>query len=534
MAALALPLALTFAIASGLPPSAGLWTAIVAGLVAALAGGSSYQVTGPTGAFIPVVASVAAAHGVGGLAAATMMSGLILLAMGLLRLGKLVRLMPVGVVLGFTNGIAAVIAIAQLPDALGFPKVKLSAHAWEKLVEVAKLAGTLGSAKVALATTLSVAFLFAWKAAGDRGGKVCKKLPAPLALFLGATAASALGWVDLPTVEGKFGAVPGGWPELAIPNFAGWVDLLGPAFSIALLGAVESLLSAKVADSKAGGRHDPDQELVGQGLANVAAPFFGGFAATGAIARTATNVSVGGRTPLSAAVHAVALGAIALVAAPAAGKAPLCALSAIALATAWNMGEWSEFKRMMLFSAGYKTVLTGTFLATVFLELAPAIGIGLGLALAVFARQAIRMSQASKMPKEALAQAAASPEAKAAALSGAAAAFELKGMLFFGTASKVEELADELPWPGTRCVILECSGLAEMDTTGLEALRSLERDLASRGARMMVCGLRGRPKALVAKDEEALGPDSEFDGLAEALAACAALPTLAEHLAYAP
>lgn len=521
VAALALPLALTFAIASGMSPASGIWTAVIAGLAAALLGGSATQVTGPTGAFIPVVAAVAAGYGAKGMAAATLLAGAILFCIGALRLGKLVRLMPVAVVLGFTNGIALVIAIAQLPDALGFKGAKFSPEPARKALEIAERIGQADWRSAAL-TAAFLAFLFAWSALARRKGGIFRQFPAPLALFALAVGASSMGWIGAATIEQKFGAIPSGFPAWSMPlpdSWRDWARLAGPAFSIALLGAVESLLSAKVADSKTGQRHDPDQELMGQGIANALSACAGGFAATGAIARTATNVGCGGRTPVSGAAHALALAGMAMFCAPLAGKAPLCALSAIALATAWNMGEWSEFWKMRKFSNGYRAILAGTFLGTVFLELAEAIGIGMGLSLMVFLRQAIRMSTAEKLN---LAQESAGMglRARAAAESGAAAAFRLNGMLFFGSAARIEQLADELEWPSTRFVILDLSGLREIDTTGLEALRALERDLESRGAGLVLCSLGERPRDLLRRGGHLDGGKAAFAGLEEALEWC--------------
>src|SRR5574343_275240 len=361
---LALPLAMAFAIASGCSPSAGIWTAIVAGLLTSLFGGSRVQIGGPTGAFIPIVYGIVTTNGFNNLLGATMLAGMFLLAMGLARMGQLIRFIPVTVGIGFTNGIAVVIFLAQIKDFFGLRIDNLPAEFFHRIKTLAAYAHTVDLPTLALSTACFV-FLFSYNWLAQRLAPL-RRAPGPLVVLSVGTLVSFLFELRVETIGNRFGGIPQelpsfGLPELSIHDFG---KLISPAITIALLGAIESLLSARVSDSQIDDRHDPNQELVAQGLANIAAPLFGGFAATGAIARTTTNIRSGGRTPIAGIIHALILLSIVLVAAPLAAYVPLAALSAIVMVVAINMGEWHEFRELRRYSWNYRVILVTTFLVT--------------------------------------------------------------------------------------------------------------------------------------------------------------------------
>src|SRR5574343_1227098 len=403
---LALPLAMAFAIASGMSPSAGIWTAIVAGLLISALGGSRVQIGGPTGAFIPIVYGIVAAQGVDNLLGATLLAGLFLLAMGLARMGQLIRFIPVTVVIGFTNGIAVVIFLAQIKDFFGLRIDNLPAEFFHRIKTLAAYAHTVDLPTLALSTACFI-FLLSYNWLAQRLAPL-RRAPSPLAVLLVGTLASFLFELPVETIGSRFGGIPQelpsfGLPELSIHDFG---KLISPAITIALLGAIESLLSARVSDSQSDDRHDPNQELIAQGLANIAAPLFGGFAATGAIARTATNVRTGGRTPIAGIAHAIVLLAVVLVLAPFATHIPLATLSAIVVVVAVNMGEWHEFKGLGRFSLPYRTTLLTTFFVTVVFDLTIAVELGMVLACLFFI---YRMSELTRIERRTLPELADEP-----------------------------------------------------------------------------------------------------------------------------
>src|SRR5574343_707485 len=341
---LALPLAIAFAIASGCSPTAGIWTAIVAGFIISLLGGSRVQIGGPTGAFIPIVFGIVSIYGFQNLMVATMIAGILLFVMGLTKMGVLIRFIPISVVIGFTNGIAVVIFMSQIKDFFGLQIPSMPAEFFERMETLWHYAGTMQSPTVIM-SAISLAALILWNKRAGRWIPALGKIPGPLALLLVATGLQAAFSFPVETIGSKFGGIPRDIPALALPTFSLSTlnQLIQPAIAIALPGAIESLLSARVADAAIDDRHDPNQELMAQGIANIVAPLFGGFAATGAIARTATNIRTGGRTPVAGIVHALVLLLVVVVAAPAAVYVPLPALSAILMLVSWNMGEWHAF-----------------------------------------------------------------------------------------------------------------------------------------------------------------------------------------------
>src|SRR5574343_944738 len=328
---LALPLAMAFAIASGCSPAAGIWTAIVAGFITSALGGSRVQIGGPTGAFIPIVYGIVAAHGFANLMGATILAGLMLLAMGIARMGQLIRFIPVTVVIGFTNGIAVVIFMAQIQDFFGLRIDNLPAEFFLRIKTLAAHAHTTDLPTLGLAVA-SFVFLLSYNRLAQRLAPL-RRAPGPLAVLVAGTIAAFAFDLPVETIGSRFNGIPQELPAFGLPALSihDLGKLISPAITIALLGAIESLLSARVADSQIDGRRNPNQELVAQGLANIAAPLFGGFAATGAIARTTTNIRSGGRTPIAGIMHAFVLLGIVLIAAPLASYVPLAALSAIVM-----------------------------------------------------------------------------------------------------------------------------------------------------------------------------------------------------------
>lgn len=492
---LALPLAMAFAIASGMSPTAGIWTAIVAGFLISLLGGSRVQIGGPTGAFIPIIFAIVADYGVQNLLIATMMSGVMLLAMGAFRLGNMIRFIPLSVVIGFTNGIAVVIFLSQIKDFLGLKIDALPGEFFTRMQALFNALPTLHLPTVALAVA-SLAVLLGWNRRALRTPWM-RRIPGPLAVLIIATAVNALVGLPVDTIGSRFGGIPREVAAFALPelSLAALGKLIAPALTIALLGAIESLLSARVADSQIDDRHDPNQELMAQGIANIAAPLFGGFAATGAIARTATNIRTGGRTPVAGMIHAAVLLAIVLVLAPLAADIPLATLSAIVVIVAVNMGEWHAFapRELKRYSLQYRTILLGTFLVTVVFDLTLAVELGLILASLFFIYRMSDLTRIERIPLEdhygvvALSRPDGTPRILA---------YRAYGSLFFGAANKLENLLlmqDGHP----DAVILDLGKVINIDTTGLDILQTLQRNLDKRGATLILCDLNAQPESLV-------------------------------------
>ncbi|MDX9699491.1 MAG: SulP family inorganic anion transporter [Rhodocyclaceae bacterium] len=514
---LALPLAMAFAIASGMSPAAGIWTAIVAGFLVAALGGSRVQIGGPTGAFIPIIYAIVMDYGVQNLLIATMMSGVMLFAMGALRLGSMIRFIPLSVVIGFTNGIAVVIFISQIKDFLGLQIEQLPGEFFAKMQTLFGALDTLQPATVALSVA-SLAVLVGWNRASTRVAWM-KRLPGPLAVLIIATGINAVLILPVETIGSRFGGIPQGLPDFGLPEVSlGTLGkLIAPALTIALLGAIESLLSARVADNQIDDRHNPNQELMAQGLANVAAPLFGGFAATGAIARTATNIRSGGRTPVAGMIHAFVLLAIVVALAPLAAHIPLATLSAIVVVVSINMGEWHAFapRELARYSNQYRTILLGTFFITVFFDLTLAVEIGMVLASLFFI---FRMSDLTRIERIKLedyyGQAALSREDGSPRI----LAYRLFGSLFFGAANKLENLLlmqDGHP----DVVILDMDKVINIDTTGLDILQTLHRNLKKRGAELILCDLNSQPGSLVFRSGflDELGDENIVSNITEAL-----------------
>jgi SulP family sulfate permease len=508
---LALPLAMAFAIASGMPPSTGIWTGIIAGLLISLLGGSRVQIGGPTGAFIPIVYGIVAAHGVSNLLIATMLAGAFLLAMGLFRMGQLIRFIPVAVVIGFTNGIAVVILMSQIKDFLGLSIANLPPDFFGKIRE---LAASLDHADfpTLLLSSFSLLFLIFYnRLAQTRPLAFLRRAPGPLAVLVVGTAAVAL--LELPVKT--IGSIPQQIPPITLPTLSLETisHLISPAIAIALLGAIESLLSARVADASIEDTHDPNQELIAQGVANLIAPLFGGFAATGAIARTATNVRSGGRTPIAGIVHAFTLLIIVLTLAPLASHIPLAVLSAIVVLVSINMFDFEAFRKLKTFSSNYRITMLSTFALTVVFGLTIAIELGMVLSCLMFI---YRISDLTRI--EAIPLANTSPERYTPEGKPRIAAWRLYGALFFGAAPKLEILTEArggLP----EVLILDAQSMIQLDSTGFDALETLHGKLARQGATLMISGLHGQPEATLRRIGflDRLGANNVFPNIIAAL-----------------
>jgi SulP family sulfate permease len=512
---LALPLAMAFAIASGMSPASGIVTAIVAGLIISIFGGSRVQIGGPTGAFIVIVYGIVVQYGVANLLICTMMAGVMLLAMGLARLGTWIRFIPISVISGFTKGIAVLILLSQVKEFLGLEIAALPAEFFGKIDALWAGLPTINPQSVMLGVGC-VILIVLWP-------RRWRGVPSPVAaLVVGTGLAAALG-LDVETIGSRFGDIPSGLPPLAIPavSLSQLGPLIAPAFTIALLGAIESLLSATVADNMIDDRHDPNQELIAQGLANMAAPLFGGFCATGAIARTSTNVRMGARTPIAGIVHALTLLAVVLVAAPAARYIPLTVLSAILLVVAWNMAEWGEFRHLRRYRFNYQAVLLATFVLTVIFDLTVAVQAGLVLAAVFFITRMSGLTQVREIALPAPDAAQAGPGTDTASeVLRPVRVYEVFGSLFFGAANKIEPLlALAEPAHPARVVVLDMQKLINIDTTGLDMLSTLQRKLARNGKRLFIAGANAQPLSLFARSGfvEVLGEQNLCANVAEVI-----------------
>jgi SulP family sulfate permease len=494
----ALPLALAFAIASGLTPQAGLTTAIIAGLLISALGGTRVSISGPAGAFIVIVYGIVERYGLANLLIATMMAGVLLFAMGWLRLGRLVRFIPVAIVIGFTNGIAVLIILSQLKDALGLRIEKMPADFFAQIGALAANLGSINPYAPALCAGV-LALIFAWPKSyalreAPRWKRWLARIPGPVIGLAAATLVVSALALPVETIGSRFGGIPQALPAFALPEFS-WTTvktLLAPTVTIAALVAIESLLCARVTDSLIDDRHDPNQELMAAGVANLVTPLFGGMPATGTIARTVTNVKSGASSPVSGIVHALLLLAVVLVAAPLAEDIPLAALAGILLFVGWNMGEWREFARLRNFALTYRSTLLATFFLTVVFDLTVAVEVGLILSCLFFIYRIAALTQLSPL--------SLAPAPAGAPLPAGAEAWQLSGALFFGSVGKLEALADPARYAGgdaPRVVILDVAQMLALDTTGLDTLEGLRRLLERRGGALLLAGPRPQPLSLL-------------------------------------
>ena len=496
----ALPLAMAFAIASGLKPEAGIWTAIIAGFLIAALGGSAVQIGGPAGAFIVIVYGIVERYGVANLLIATACAGALLFLMGLFRLGTLVRYVPVSIVIGFTNGIAMLILISQIKDWLGLAIPKMPADMFSQLHMLATNLDSFNPYAFGLGLACLVG-LFLWptllhdktrfgyavhlvlgRMAELRAVRAGSRVPGPIVALVTLTLVSWGFSLPVETIGTRFGGIPEGVPSFALPDFS-WEtvkQLVTPTITIALLGAIESLLCARVADQASGQpRHDPNQELMAQGIANFVTPFFGGMPATGTIARTVTNVRAGGSTPVAGMLHALTLLVVVLAAAPLARHVPLAVLAGILIFVGWNMGEWREFSPYMLrrFSRHYRLLMLGTFFLTVVFDLTVAVQAGIVLACALFIR---RMSSLFSV--------------EIVSLEPPVLTFKLYGTLFFGAAAKLDPTVQAIERaPRGMTVVFDAMHLISLDATGLDALRQVHRAVLARGGALRIESVQAQP-----------------------------------------
>jgi SulP family sulfate permease len=489
----ALPLAMAFAIASGLPPQNGIYTAVVAGFAISALGGSRTQIGGPTGAFIVVVAGIVATYGIDGLYMCTLMAGVILLLLGLTGLGTAVKYIPRPVVIGFTNGIAVLIASTQLRDFFGLQIADVPGEFIERMRVVADQAATfsLAATSVAGATLVLIVLL----------RRLWPRVPGSIIALLFGSAAVWMLALPVETIGSRFGAVPSGLPSIQIPDFRPdlILTLLSPALTVAMLGAIESLLSAVVADRMSGDRHDPNVELSAQGVANILSPLVGGLPATGAIARTATNIRSGARTPLAGMTHALVLLIVLLAAAPLAGRVPLAILAGILIIVAYDMGEWREIPDIIRLGRSETAVWLITFALTVLADLTVAVEAGMILAALLFIRRVSSTTTVARVTPDYI-RGGMAHSLQMQDIPEGVAIYRIHGPFLFGATDKLDAIerdVEDLP----AVVILRLRNMTAIDSTGLHALERLADRMQETGRTLLLCGMQDQPAAMMARVE---------------------------------
>ena len=512
----ALPLAMAFSIASGLTPQAGIYCAIVTGFLISALGGSKTQIGGPTGAFVVVIYGIVAVHGVDGLFMCTVMAGVLLIVMGVTGLGTAVKFIPRPVIVGFTNGIAVLIASTQIKDFFGLRLEKVPGVFWLRMEALAANLHTLSFEAMALAL-VTVGVLIACRALSPR-------IPGPIVALLLATVSVYLFKLPVETIGTRFGGIPSGLPHLAIPHFRSDLihGLLGPAFTIAMLGAIESLMSAVVSDrmSNAGqtnDRHNPNVELIAQGVANVVSPMFGGLPATGAIARTATNIRSGAQTPVAGMIHAATLLCILLFAAPLVSYVPMAALAGILMVVAYNMGEWREIPQLLKLTRTDISVWLVTFALTVFADLTVAVEAGMILAALLFISRVAATTTVSQVTDDYV------EDGRMHILQDKdipyyATIFRIHGPFLFGATDKISAVTEHLhKLPPV--VILRLRNMTALDATGLFALEEVAKQLQASKRTLILCGAREQPSQLIHQGEfaDVVGKENICQNVNEAL-----------------
>ena len=507
----ALPLAMAFAIASGLTPQAGIYCAIVTGFLISALGGSTTQIGGPTGAFVVVVAGIIAAHGVDGLFMCTVMAGVLLVIMGLTGLGTAVKFIPRPVVIGFTNGIAVLIASTQVKDFFGLHLDKVPGVFWLRMEALARSFHTLSFEATALAVFTLLTLIIC--------RSLSPRIPGPIVALLLATSAVYFFKLPVETIGTKFGGIPGGLPHMHIPKFRSDLihGLLGPAFTVAMLGAIESLMSAVVSDRMSNDRHNPNVELVAQGVANVFSPMFGGLPATGAIARTATNIRSGAQSPIAGMIHALTLLLILLFAAPLVSCVPMAALAGILMVVAYNMGEWREIPQLLKLTKTDISIWLVTFGLTVFADLTVAVEAGMILAALLFISRVASTTTVSQVTDDYV------EDGRVHILQDKdipyyATIFRIHGPFLFGATDKISAVTENLhKLPPV--VILRLRNMTALDATGLFALEEAAKALHASKRTLILCGAREQPSQLIHQAEfaEVIGEENICDNVQEAL-----------------
>jgi SulP family sulfate permease len=512
----ALPLAMAFAIASGLTPQAGIYCAVVTGFIISAFGGSTTQIGGPTGAFVVVVAGIVAAHGVDGLFMCTVMAGVILIVMGVTGMGTAVKFIPRPIVIGFTNGIAILIASTQIKDFFGLKLEKVPGVFWSRMEALGQNFQTFSLVSTLLAAGTIVVIL-GCRALSDR-------VPGAIVALVLGTAAVWIFKLPVETIGSRFHGIPGGMPHLHIPAFRTDLihGLLGPALTVAMLGAIESLMSAVVADRMNGdtsksARHNPNVELLAQGVANVASPMFGGLPATGAIARTATNIRSGAKTPVAGMIHSLTLLAILLFASRLVSFVPMAVLAGILMVVSYNMGEWSEIPALLKLTKTDVSVWLVTFALTVFADLTVAVQVGMVLASLLFISRVASTTTVSQVTDDYvedgrvhILQDKDIPEY--------ATIFRIHGPFLFGSTDKIDVVTENID-KLTPVVILRLRNMTALDATGLFALEQVARTLKASGRVLILCGAREQPLKLIQQTEfeEFVGAENICDNVQEAL-----------------
>lgn len=509
---IALPLAIAFAIASGAKPEAGIFTAIIAGFIISALGGSRVQIGGPTGAFIVIVYGIIEHYGLANLLICTIMAGVMLVAMGVARMGNLIKFFPRPLILGFTSGIAVLIIFSQVKDFFGLKIANLPGDFFPKLAALYHALLTLDVVTLLLASASALLIWFYPKS-------WAQKLPSPiLALILGTVAVSLFG-LPVETIGTRFGGIPQSLPTFDMPefSFATLRNLIAPAMTIALLGAIESLLSAAVADGMIDDKHDPNQELIAQGIANIVTPFFGGIPATGAIARTAANVRSGATSPISGIVHAITLLVIVLIAAPLAKNIPLATLSAILLVVAINMGEWESFRTLGKYPVSDSAVLVATFLLTVVVDLTVAVEIGMFIAIFSFIKRITDLTHVSVAEESPQINDGEATQMRKGVPPGVMI-YRVFGALFFGAADKLETIMQQTHVEPD-VLILKMHEVISMDASALHMLEHLHGKLRKHNKYLILSGPHTQPYFLMhqAGFFERIGKENVVENLDKAI-----------------
>ena len=507
----ALPLAMAFAIASGLTPQAGIYCAIITGFLISALGGSKMQIGGPTGAFVVVVAGIVAVHGVDGLFMCTVMAGVLLVIMGITGLGTAVKFIPRPVVIGFTNGIAVLIASTQVKDFFGLHLDKVPGVFWLRVEALAGNFHTLSFEATALAVFTLLTLIIC------RG--LSARIPGPIVALLLVTFAVYFFKLPVETIGTRFGGIPSGLPHWQIPHFRSDLihGLLGPAFTVAMLGAIESLMSAVVSDRMSNDRHNPNVELIGQGVANIFSPMFGGLPATGAIARTATNIRSGAQTPVAGMIHALTLLCILLFAAPLVSYVPMAALAGILMIVAYNMGEWREIPQLLKLTKTDISIWLVTFALTVFADLTVAVEAGMILAALLFISRVASTTTVSQVTEDYV------EDGRVHILQDKdipyyATIFRIHGPFLFGATDKIWAVTEDLhSLPPV--VILRLRNMTALDATGLFAIEEVAKQLHARKRTLILCGAREQPAQLIHQAEfaEVIGEENICDNVQDAL-----------------
>lgn len=489
----ALPLAMAFAIASGLPPESGIYCAMVAGFLTSAFGGSTTAIGGPTGAFVVVVAAIVVEHGINGLFLCTMMAGMILVALGATGVGSAIKYIPRPVIAGFTNGIAILIASTQLRDFFGLQIPEMPGEFIGRMRAVFESAATLSvpATLVGIATVLTIVLT----------PRVLRRVPGMILAMFGVTIAAFAMGLPIETIGTRFGGVPSGLPRLHLPalQFSVLPDLLVPAMTVAMLGAIESLLAATVADRMVGSRHNPNTELVAQGIANICSPLFGGLPATGALARTAASIRSGARTPVAGMIHALTLLLILLFAAPLAAQVPLAVLAGLLIVVAYNMAGWHEIPALLKQTKADILVWIATLTLTVIADLTVAVEVGMVLAALLFIRRVANTTSIARVTGKLI------DEGRLHTLQGLtipdyAAVYRIHGPFLFGTTDKLDRIGDHIS-SLPPVVILRLRHVPAMDASGLQALEDLADQLKDSGRTLVLCGARDQPAHLMQRAE---------------------------------